>query len=359
MRLTTALVALLLPHAAALAVRSKLAALRPGPNLEPPARVDPAEPPGPRDVVIKLYDISTPELCKAMSLLASKPAYWFPKLSVGVGRRTWSYDGEPEETYDAIIQNAAGGPPLRTWNCGATALSDAEIDAEIARMGATEYTPEEYDFFLRNCNHFCYDLAERMAAPLVETVETKLAQPSASWLSRGFLSALAHASGRSRPLQAAAGLGQFVAWVARTLADRIGRVSAGESAGCRSPSNPNPNPNPNQAGPLPAADASFMEDAVLHESQAMWKDAAQALRPIRPHQLSYAPPAPGQAQGGLQPRPASASLRQPRPVGRCSSWSGHTGRVDYAHRSEAILNQMPGGAFQQKMTRAVTFQVQA
>ena len=47
--------------------------------------------------------------CKAMSLLASKPAYWFPKLSVGVGRRTWSYDGEPEETYDAIIQNAAGG----------------------------------------------------------------------------------------------------------------------------------------------------------------------------------------------------------------------------------------------------------
>ena len=28
------------------------------------------------------------------------------------------------------------------------------------------------------------------------------------------------------------------------------------------------------------------------------------------------------------------------------------------HESEAILNQMPGGAFQQKMTRAVTFQVQ-
>ena len=108
MRLT-ALVAVLLPHAAALAVRPKPAALRPGPNLQPPARVDPAEPAGPRDVVIKLYDISTPELCKAMSLLASKPAYWFPKLSVGVGRRTWSYDGEPEETYDAIIQNAAGG----------------------------------------------------------------------------------------------------------------------------------------------------------------------------------------------------------------------------------------------------------
>eukprot|EP00964_Phaeocystis_antarctica_P102791 scaffold68108_cov56-Phaeocystis_antarctica.AAC.3 len=66
MRLT-ALVAVLLPHAAALAVRPKLAALRPGPNLPPPSRVDVAEPPGPRDVVIKLYDISTPELCAAMS----------------------------------------------------------------------------------------------------------------------------------------------------------------------------------------------------------------------------------------------------------------------------------------------------
>ena len=217
MRLT-ALVAVLLPHAAALAVRPKPAALRPGPNLQPPARVDPAEPAGPRDVVIKLYDISTPELCKAMSLLASKPAYWFPKLSVGVGRRTWSYDGEPEETYDAIIQNAAGGPPLRTWNCGATALSDAEIDAEIARMGAAEYAPQEYDFFLRNCNHFCYDLAERLAAPLVET---KLAQPSASWLLRLSLGA----SSRLRPLQAAASLGQSVACAARRLAGRIGLVS--------------------------------------------------------------------------------------------------------------------------------------
>ena len=146
-----ALVALVVPHAAALAVRPKLTALRPGPNLRPPARIDPTEPPGPRDVVIKLYDISTPELCKAMSLLASKPAFWFPKLSVGVGKRTWSYDGEPEQTYDEIIQNAARGPPLRTWNCGPTELSDAEIDAMIAQMGASDYTPEEYDFFFRNC----------------------------------------------------------------------------------------------------------------------------------------------------------------------------------------------------------------
>ena len=148
-----------------MAVRPKLEAARPGPNLRPPAREGPPPTPGARDVIVKLYDISTPELVTAMSLLAFKPAYWFPKLSIGVGRRTWSYDGEPEETYDAIIENAAGGPALRTWNCGATTLSDEEIDALLDNMAATDYAPQEYDFFLRNCNHFCYDLAERLTAP--------------------------------------------------------------------------------------------------------------------------------------------------------------------------------------------------
>ena len=30
-------------------------------------------------------------------------------------------------------------------------------------MASTDYAPEEYDFFLRNCNHFCLDLSERLA----------------------------------------------------------------------------------------------------------------------------------------------------------------------------------------------------
>jgi len=153
----------LLAAAASMAVRPKPTVCRTGPNLKPPEREAPLAAPGSRDVVVKLYDISTPELCQAMSLLAFKPAYWFPKLSISVGRRTWSYDGEPEETYDAIIENAAGGSPLRAWNCGATSLSDDEIDAMLTDMAATDYTPEEYDFFLRNCNHFCFDLAERLA----------------------------------------------------------------------------------------------------------------------------------------------------------------------------------------------------
>ena len=121
----------LMGSAASMALRPKLTACRAGPNLRPPEREEPPAQPAPRDVVVKLYDISTPELCTAMSLLAFKQAYWFPKLSIAVGRRTWSYDGEPEETYDAIIENAAGGPPLRTWNLGPTALSDEEIDTML------------------------------------------------------------------------------------------------------------------------------------------------------------------------------------------------------------------------------------
>jgi len=162
-RLAVTLLLLQATFVANMAVRPKPAACRAGPNLRPPEREATAPPIAPRDVVVKLYDISTPELCQAMSLLAFKPAYWFPKLSISVGRRTWSYDGEPEETYDAIIENAAGGPALRTWNCGQTSLTDDEIDGLLAEMAATDYTPEEYDFFLRNCNHFCYDLAERLA----------------------------------------------------------------------------------------------------------------------------------------------------------------------------------------------------
>ena len=145
-----------------LAVRAKLNAFRTGPQLRPPERIEPSAPPGPRDVVVKVYDISTPELVTAFKVLAFKDAFWFPKLSISVGRRCWSYDGEPEETYDAIIENAAGGKALRTWNCGPTSKTDEEIDALLAEMAATDYTPDEYDFFFRNCNHFCFDLAERL-----------------------------------------------------------------------------------------------------------------------------------------------------------------------------------------------------
>ena len=121
-----------------------------------------------------------------MSLLAFKEAYWFPKLSVGVGRRTWSYDGEVEETYDAIIENASGGPPLRTWNCGSTGLTDAEIDTLLRQMGETDYTTDEYDFFFRSAkvhaNRHCV-LGGLWVAPLDRGHSSTVSTP----LTRGYL----------------------------------------------------------------------------------------------------------------------------------------------------------------------------
>jgi hypothetical protein len=162
MRVLLLALLLLVLHAASLAVRPKLTAFSPGGNFPPPAREPTPAPPGPRDVVVELYDISTPELAASLSFLAGRKAYWFPKLTVTVGNRVWSYDGEIERTVAAIVANAAGGPPLRTFNLGACCMSDAEVDALLASMGESDYSPEEYDFFFRNCNHFVDDLSQRL-----------------------------------------------------------------------------------------------------------------------------------------------------------------------------------------------------
>jgi hypothetical protein len=112
------LVALLrLETSFAFAVKPKLARFREGGSLPPPSR-EPMETSAGRDVIVKVYDISTPELCSALSLITGKQVLWFPKLTVGCGGRTWSYDGEVERTVDAIVENAAGGPPLRAFNLG-------------------------------------------------------------------------------------------------------------------------------------------------------------------------------------------------------------------------------------------------
>ena len=52
--------------------------------------------------------------------------------------------------------------------------------------------------------------------------------------------------------------------------------------------------------------------------------------------LLHAPPAPDQAQGGLQPRPASASLGQPRPIGRYAL-AGRPHRPCLPHRCSVSL----------------------
>mmetsp|Transcript_16191 Transcript_16191/g.51902 ORF Transcript_16191/g.51902 Transcript_16191/m.51902 type:complete len:251 (-) Transcript_16191:24-776(-) len=157
------LVWLLLPELAiGLAARPKLTSAREGGSLAPPPREASPPPCSARDVVVRVFDISTPGLCKTLSLITQKDVLWFPKMTVSLGGRTWSYDGEVERTVPRIVENAAGGPPLLTLNLGPAELSDGEIDALLDEMGSTDYTPAEYDFFYRNCNHFCTDLADRL-----------------------------------------------------------------------------------------------------------------------------------------------------------------------------------------------------
>lgn len=148
-----------------MALRPKITEFRKGPNNQPPERVEQATPLGPRDVVLKLYDISSPTFCTVASGIAFKEIHWFPKLCVSVGERTWTwaFDGGPKETYAAMIEDVAGAPPLRKWNLGVTELSDSEIDAVTREMGLRDYQSSEYCLFSRNCNHFGLDLAERLA----------------------------------------------------------------------------------------------------------------------------------------------------------------------------------------------------
>ena len=175
-----ALLLLLPTEVVGMAVRPKLTVFRTGPQLRPPARETPAADAGARDVMLKLYDISSPPLVSAFQALAFKEGFWFPKLSIGVGRSCWSYDGEPEalhplssgpspppsrfsrphqETYDGILERVSGGKPLRTINCGPTSKSDAQIAQIIAEMGATDYTQDRV--LARNCIHMITGLADR------------------------------------------------------------------------------------------------------------------------------------------------------------------------------------------------------
>mmetsp|Transcript_1809 Transcript_1809/g.4720 ORF Transcript_1809/g.4720 Transcript_1809/m.4720 type:complete len:118 (+) Transcript_1809:361-714(+) len=45
-------------------------------------------------------------------------------------------------------------------------MNDHEIDELLTSMGETDYTPEQYDFFYRNCNHFCDDLSQRLTGEM-------------------------------------------------------------------------------------------------------------------------------------------------------------------------------------------------
>jgi hypothetical protein len=117
---------------------------------------------GPRDVVIRCYDISSDgKLAPALSLATSKKVHWFPKLTCAVGDRAWAYDGEIEITSNTVVERAAG-PPVFAFNLGESVYDDAGIDEVLRKMEA-DYNEEEYDFFFRNCNHFADDLGRRLS----------------------------------------------------------------------------------------------------------------------------------------------------------------------------------------------------
>ena len=44
---------------------------------------------------------------QALSLATFKKVHWFPKLTCGVGERSWAYDGEIERTSNAVVASAA------------------------------------------------------------------------------------------------------------------------------------------------------------------------------------------------------------------------------------------------------------
>ena len=77
-----ALLLLLPTEVVGMAVRPKLTVFRTGPQLRPPARETPAADAGARDVMLKLYDISSPPLVSAPSRrLHSRRASGSPSLA--------------------------------------------------------------------------------------------------------------------------------------------------------------------------------------------------------------------------------------------------------------------------------------
>ena len=122
----------LLGAALGLAVRAKVG--RP-PPFEPPAREPPGEAPQlARRRAQGVRHERAGRLRRSLAVL-HQAVRWFPKLTVIAGGRTWSYDGAVERTVDAIVENAAGGPALRTLDdVGGVPARDGRRGRRAARF---------------------------------------------------------------------------------------------------------------------------------------------------------------------------------------------------------------------------------
>ena len=94
------------------------------------------QPIGPRDVVIRCYDISSDgKLAPALSLATSKRVHWFPKLTCAVGDRAWAYDGEIEPTSNTVVARAAGSPA--GWKTNFTPRHRRDLDFHTDRQSSS------------------------------------------------------------------------------------------------------------------------------------------------------------------------------------------------------------------------------
>ena len=94
------------------------------------------QPIGPRDVVIRCYDISSDgKLAPALSLATSKKVHWFPKLTCAVGDRAWAYDGEIEPTSNTVVARAAGSPA--GWKTNFTPRHRRDLDFHTDRQSSS------------------------------------------------------------------------------------------------------------------------------------------------------------------------------------------------------------------------------
>ena len=90
------------------------------------------QPIGPRDVVIRCYDISSDgKLAPALSLATSKRVHWFPKLTCAVGDRAWAYDGKKR----CINQMSRPTPnrPLQSFICTPVGEIEPTSNSVVAR----------------------------------------------------------------------------------------------------------------------------------------------------------------------------------------------------------------------------------
>lgn len=106
----------------------------------------------PSRAYVTLYEIGGP-LTRILSFTVSKELPLIPHVGVRVHGREWFYSNRIESEPAEVMDGMLGAMPRATFDLGPATMAPGEVEAWIARVDA-EWTPETYDVFDRNCNHF-------------------------------------------------------------------------------------------------------------------------------------------------------------------------------------------------------------